>query len=95
MAQLEGSAARLPDYDDSGWDECHDLTKWYSRGVAFAWYRLRLTLPETVNGRSLSGSRCIFETCVDDYGEIWIDGDCKGTEELSRALMCHSGCNRC
>ena len=76
VAQLEGSGARLPDYDDSDWDECHDLTKWYSRGVAFAWYRLRLTLPETVNGRSLSGSRCIFETCVDDYGEIWIDGDC-------------------
>ena len=33
-------------------------------------------MPETVNGRSLSGSRCIFETCVDAYGEIWIDGDC-------------------
>ena len=76
VSQAEGSPARLPDFDDSGWDVCDDLTKWHSRGVAFAWYRIRVTLPDTVKGRELAGARCLFETCVDDYGEIWVDGDC-------------------
>ena len=35
-----------------------------------------MTLPGTVSGRSIEGARCIFETCIDDYGEIWIDGEC-------------------
>ena len=26
VSQMEGSPARLPDYDDSGWDVCSDLT---------------------------------------------------------------------
>jgi hypothetical protein len=76
VSQLEGSPARLVDYDDSGWEVRDDLTKWVSRGVTFAWYRLKVTLPERVEGRELAGSRCIFETCIDDYGELWIDGDC-------------------
>ena len=33
-------------------------------------------IPETVNGRPTNGMRVQFETCVDDYGEIWIDGEC-------------------
>jgi hypothetical protein len=76
IAGLAGSPARLVDYDDSGWEVRKDLTLWHSRGVAFAWYRIKVTLPERVAGRELRGSRCIFETCVDDYGEIWIDGEC-------------------
>jgi hypothetical protein len=76
VAGLAGSPARLVDYDDSDWEVRKDLTLWYSRGVAFAWYRIKLTLPERVAGRELRGSRCLFETCVDDYGEIWIDGEC-------------------
>ena len=27
-------------------------------------------------GRSIEGARCLFETCIDDYGEVWIDGEC-------------------
>ena len=76
VSELEGSPARLADFDDSGWEICHDLTKWHSRGVAFAWYRIRITLPERVAGGELSGMRVLFETCVDDYGELWIDGEC-------------------
>ena len=76
VPQLVGSPARLADYDDSGWEVCPDLTKWHSRGLAFAWYRIKVTLPEKVAGRELAGSRCLFETCVDDYGELWIDGEC-------------------
>jgi hypothetical protein len=76
VAGLAGSPARLPDYNDSGWEVCNDLTKWYSRGFAFAWYRITVTLPEAVQGRDIRGSRCLFETCIDDYGEVWVNGEC-------------------
>lgn len=76
VAQMEGSPARLPDYDDSGWDTTNDLAEWHSHGVSFIWYRINVTLPETVGGQSIAGSRCLIETCIDDYGEIWIDGEC-------------------
>jgi len=29
-----------------------------------------------VGGHTVEGVRLIFETCVDDYGEVWIDGEC-------------------
>ena len=76
VSQLMGTPARLADFDDSGWEVCEDLTKWHSRGMAFAWYRIKVTLPGQVGGRELAGTRCLFETCVDDYGEVWIDGEC-------------------
>ena len=76
VSQSPGSPARLAAYDDSAWAVCHDLTQWHSRGFTFAWYRITVTLPETVQGRDIRGARCLFETCIDDYGEIWINGVC-------------------
>ena len=76
ISQAEGSPARLPDYDDSGWEVCHDLAARISHGFSFVWYRTNVTLPETVGGHTTSGVRVQFETCIDDYGEIWIDGEC-------------------
>ncbi|MCH7493597.1 hypothetical protein IIA16_02645 [bacterium] len=76
VSQLAGSPARLPDYDDSGWEVRDDLTLWHSRGLTFAWYRTKVTVPESIGGVDIRGSRCLFETCIDDYGEIWIDGEC-------------------
>ena len=76
VSQLAGSPARLADYDDSAWQVTEDITKWHSRGLTFAWYRTKVTLPASVGGRDIQGARCIFETCIDDYGEIWIDGEC-------------------
>ena len=76
VSQLAGSPARQADYDDSGWEETNDLTQWRSKGLTFAWYRIKITLPETVGGRDIRGSRCLFETCIDDYGELWVDGEC-------------------
>jgi hypothetical protein len=75
VAGSAGSPARLSDYDDTGWEVRKDLGQWHSRGIAFAWYRIRVTLPETVGGQDIRGSRCLFETCVDDYGEVWINGE--------------------
>ena len=76
VSQLEGSPARLADYDDSSWEVCRDLTKWVSQGFTFAWYRIKVVFPQTVGGRPVEGARCLFQTCIDDYGEVWIDGEC-------------------
>ena len=77
VSRLEGSPARLADYDDSGWETGIDLTAWVSRGLTFAWYRTKITLPQTVHGQEIpQDARCIFETCIDDYGELWINGEC-------------------
>jgi hypothetical protein len=76
VSQLEAVPCRLPDYDDSDWEVRYNLAQWHSHGLTFAWYRLKVTLPETVKGHPISGTRCLFETCIDDYGEIWIDGEC-------------------
>ena len=50
---------------------CGDLQRLYLRLVPD-----HHNHPETVNGRPTNGMRVQFETCVDDYGEIWIDGEC-------------------
>ena len=76
VEQIEGSPARLPDYDDSGWAVCEDLSERNSHGFSFMWYRIKITLPREVNGHPVAGTRVQFETCIDDYGEIWIDGEC-------------------
>ena len=76
VSQLEGSPARLADYDDSGWEVCNDLGKWVSHGFSFVWYRINVTFPDTVEGHPTAGVRVQFETCIDDYGELWIDGEC-------------------
>ena len=76
VSQLAGSPARLADYDDSRWEAMDDISTWVSKGLTFAWYRIKVTLPETVGGQDIRGTRCLFETCIDDYGEIWVDGEC-------------------
>ena len=72
-AELKGSPARLPDYDDSGWDKT-DIQDRMSSGLTFAWYRLRVTIPAQVKGEDIAGRRVWFETNVDNYGEIYVDG---------------------
>ena len=43
-------------------------------GFTFAWYRIAVEVPATIGGVALAGSRVWFETNIDNYGEIWIDG---------------------
>ncbi len=74
VAELEGSPARLPDYDDSWWPEGAEIQERKSSGLTFGWYRLRFTVPSQVKGQDISGARIWFETNVDNYGEIYIDG---------------------
>jgi gluconolactonase len=71
------------DYDDSGWEKIspETLNKRRSTGrICFNWYRLKVTIPESVNGFATAGSTVVFETAIDDYAEVWVNG------ELSRYL---------
>jgi hypothetical protein len=73
-AQILASPARLADYDDAGWEVCTNVRASRSVGFTFAWYRTAVELPARANGVEVAGARVWFETNIDNYGEIWIDG---------------------
>lgn len=75
MAGIEGSPARLPDYDDSKWEICANVRESRSSGFTFAWWRITVELPEQVDSVALAGAQVFFETNVDNHGEIWVDGE--------------------
>jgi gluconolactonase len=71
------------DFDDSGWETvaANDLQKRRGNGrLSFNWYRISITIPETINGFDANGSTVVFQTALDDYAEIWVNG------EISRFL---------
>ncbi len=74
VAELQSVDARLPDFDDSSWEKDADIQERRSVGFTFAWYRIHITIPEHVKGQDVAGKRVWFETNVDNYGEIYIDG---------------------
>jgi len=64
-------------FDDSSWAPFppHALDKRRSNGrLAFGWYRLNVTIPDTVGAFATAGSTVVFEVVVDDYAEVWVDG---------------------
>jgi gluconolactonase len=66
------------DFDDSAWEviEPETLSARRSSGrVSFEWYRIAVTIPERVAGLDPTGSTVVFETVVDDYAEVWVDGE--------------------
>ena len=75
VSQLAASPARLPDYDDSAWKVCENVRQSVSKGFTFQWFRTSVEVPETLDGVPLAGSTLVFETNVDNYGEIWVDGE--------------------
>lgn len=75
VARLEGSPARLADYDDSTWDVCGNVRESRSSGFTFCWWRIAVEFPAEVDGVPLAGSQVFFETNVDNHGEIWVDGE--------------------
>ncbi len=74
VAELRAVDARLPEFDDSSWEKDADIQERRSIGFTFAWYRIHITIPEHVKGQDVAGKRVWFETNVDNYGEIYIDG---------------------
>jgi len=66
------------DFDDSRWEAIGATTLDQRRAtgrMCFNWYRIRLTIPERIGGYDPTGSTVVFETALDDYAEIWIDGE--------------------
>lgn len=70
-------AAGAAGFDDSSWPTIEPSSLLARRGpgrVSFAWYRLRLTIPERIGTVETSGATFVFEIVVDDYAEVWVDG---------------------
>jgi gluconolactonase len=69
--------AGAADFDDAAWAALRpgDLEARRTNGrLSFGWYRLNVTIPETVGGFATAGSTVVFEVVVDDYAEVWVDG---------------------
>jgi gluconolactonase len=65
-------------YDDSSWRVLspEETTARLASGrVCFNWYRLSLTLPDQVGDTDVAGATVMFEVVVDDYAEVWVDGE--------------------
>jgi gluconolactonase len=43
--------------------------------LSFGWYRINVTVPERAGDFATAGSTIVFETSVDDYAEVWVDGE--------------------
>jgi gluconolactonase len=70
-------------FDDTRWEVISATTLPQRRGngrLSFNWYRIAITIPERVGTFDPTGSTVVFETSLDDYAEVWVDG------ELTRAL---------
>jgi hypothetical protein len=66
-------------FDDSKWEVLKPETLGQARGpggYSWCWYRIRITVPEKVNGKDAAGTSVWFRTTVDDYGEVWVNGKC-------------------
>ncbi len=76
------------DVDDSSWEVLAPETLDARRAagkLCFNWYRIRLTIPDRVGAFETRGATVVFETSLDDYAEVWVDG------ELPRAFAQSGG----
>jgi gluconolactonase len=66
------------DFDDAQWLELRPEELEERRGLgrlSFAWYRLRIVLPEHLGTLPVEGAALVFEVVADDYAEVWVDGE--------------------
>ncbi len=66
------------EFDDSGWAPIAPEELAMRRGhgrLSFNWYRATLVLPEKIDDIAVAGKQIDFEAVVDDYAEIWADGE--------------------
>jgi gluconolactonase len=69
--------AGAADFDDSAWAVLPPPALQARRGngrLSFNWYRTRVTIPERIGTFDPTGSTVVFEIVVDDYAEVWVDG---------------------
>lgn len=70
--------AGAADFNDAAWEQVapSDLNKRRGNGrISFNWYRIKITVPEMVGGIPASGSTLVFQTALDDYAEVWVNGE--------------------
>jgi gluconolactonase len=66
------------DYNDSAWEALApaDTMRRLSQGrVCFNWYRTTVTVPRRVGDLDPTGATVVFEVAIDDYAEVWVDGE--------------------
>jgi gluconolactonase len=65
-------------FDDSKWQVIDPPTLVQRRGggrLCFNWYRTNITVPQRIGDFDPDGSTIVFETSLDDYAEIWVNGE--------------------
>lgn len=64
-------------FDDTAWPAIPATELGAKRGggrVSFIWFRAKLTVPAEVGGFDPSGAKAVLTVNVDDYAEIWVNG---------------------
>ncbi len=70
--------AGAADFDDGAWPVIDPTTLSARRGngrLSFNWYRVRFTIPERIGAFATRGTAVYFETRLDDYAEVWVNGE--------------------
>jgi len=69
--------ARATDFDDGKWKviPADSLENRRANGrLCLNWYRINVNIPEKVGGFDTRGATAVFEIVVDDYAEVWANG---------------------
>jgi gluconolactonase len=64
-------------FDDSQWPVIAPASLKDRRAagkICFNWYRIKLTMPEQVDGVNIAGMTAVLHCTVDDYAEVWVNG---------------------
>ncbi len=75
--------AGVSGFDDSQWPVIQPATLMERRAngrICFNWYRIAITIPDRIGEFDPTGTTVSFDTSIDDYAEVWVDG------ELPRAI---------
>ena len=70
--------AEVADFDDSAWRvlaPAETMLRLGNGRVSFNWYRIAVTIPGRVGDLDPTGGTVVFEVAVDDYAEVWVDGE--------------------
>jgi gluconolactonase len=70
--------AEAADFDDSAWAAlapAATMSRLSTGRVCFNWYRIAVTLPERIGDTDVTGSTVVFEVVIDDYAEVWVNGE--------------------
>ncbi len=70
--------AGIANFDDALWEviPAEGISERRGNGkLSFNWYRINVSIPRSVGSFDTRGSTVVFQTTLDDYAEIWVDGE--------------------